>query len=264
MTTHIAIVLDRSGSMESCREAAIQAINGYLKEAKADASLKEADLALMIFDTESINTIRSGPIAEITEITAADFVPRGGTPLFDAVGRGIDHLDGKAGKGGKAVLVVMTDGFENASRKHTAGTIKELIDARKAAGWLVTFLGAGIDAAKQGLAMGVNAGMTASFAANAKGLRATMSSVARNAGVYASTQSFEEQEAVAANAAYTSAERAQMADGGKVDLGQPGGGGSGSGRVAVIAGTAMAGVLAANTRKPAGDAWGKSGDVWGG
>lgn len=265
MTTHIAIVLDRSGSMESCRQAAIDAVNGYLTEAKADAALKEADLALMIFDSESIDTIRSGPISGIAALTLEDFAPRAGTPLYDAVGRGIDNLDGRIGKDGKAVLVVMTDGFENQSRKHNAHSIKELIEARKAAGWLVTFLGAGIAAAQQGLAMGVNAGMTASFAANTKGLSASMRSVARNAGVYASTQSFDEQMAVSENAAYSAEERAEMADGGKVDLGAaPGGGGIvGAPRVAAIAGGALAAALAGNVtfKKPA-DAWGQSGDAW--
>lgn len=55
--THIAMVLDRSGSMESCRKATIDAVNKYLLEARQDANMKEADFELLTFDSQSIDTM---------------------------------------------------------------------------------------------------------------------------------------------------------------------------------------------------------------
>ena len=79
------------------------------------------------------------------------------TPLYDAIGRGVDGLDKRAGDG-KAVLVIVTDGLENYSRKHT-----ELIHARQDRGWLFVFLGADFAAAQQGTAMGIQAGNVANI-----------------------------------------------------------------------------------------------------
>jgi hypothetical protein len=50
------------------------------------------------------------------------------TPLYDAVGRGIDILDeALQGKLGKAVLAIMNDGADNASKEFTYDRIKTLI-----------------------------------------------------------------------------------------------------------------------------------------
>lgn len=210
--TYIEMVLDRSGSMDSCRKSTIEAVNKYLAEARGDDVMKEADFSLTIFDSQSIDNIRSGAPINIKDLTYEDFVPRGGTPLYDAVGRGIDNLDAKVAKAGKAILVIVTDGEENSSRKYNHASVSELIKARQDAGWLVVFLGAGLGAARQGIAMGVRAASTASIAMDAKSLGNTMRSVyAMNSG-YASTQSFEEASVYAANASFSAADRKLMGD----------------------------------------------------
>jgi len=120
--TSITMVLDRSGSMNSGRQATIDAVNKYLAEARG-CELASADFELTIFDSVSIDTIRSGELSSVRNITDGDFVPREITPLYDAMGRGIDSLDHRAGDG-KAILVVVTDGMENHSRKHTHSSIQ--------------------------------------------------------------------------------------------------------------------------------------------
>ena len=96
--TSITMVLDRSGSMNSCRKATIDAVNKYLEEAKS-SDLKTADFELMIFDATSIDVIRSGVLADVAGIIEKDFEPRDMTPLYDAIGRGIDSLDKRNGDG---------------------------------------------------------------------------------------------------------------------------------------------------------------------
>jgi hypothetical protein len=54
--TCITMVLDRSGSMSSCRQSTIDAVNKYLAEARG-SELSSADFELTIFDSLSIDTI---------------------------------------------------------------------------------------------------------------------------------------------------------------------------------------------------------------
>lgn len=212
--THIAMVLDRSGSMDSCRAATISAVNKYLHEARGDANMKEADFSLLIFDSQSIDEIRSGVPVSIKDISAEDYTPRGGTPLYDAIGRGIDGLDKKlAGAGtGKAILVIVTDGQENSSRRYNHAAISELIKARQAAGWLIVFLGAGLDAASQGLALGVHAGATASIAMDEASLGSTMRKAYSMNASYASAPNRKLAGAMARSASFSASARQSMGD----------------------------------------------------
>src|SRR5262249_30201084 len=107
----------------------------------------------------------------VKPVSVDEYRCAGWTPLFDAVGRGIGILDeALENKPGKAILVVMTDGMENASREFSHEKITELIKTRQERRWLVTFLGEGLDVAKQGVAMGAMAATVAAYAGG-QGLR---------------------------------------------------------------------------------------------
>jgi hypothetical protein len=107
------------------------------------------------------------------------------TPLFDAVGRGVGILDRALGdKQGKAILVIMTDGQENASREFNHAMITDLLKRRQEAGWLVVFLGEGLDVAKQGVAMGAMAAHVAAYSGR-EGLHAAGRIAARSTISYA-------------------------------------------------------------------------------
>jgi hypothetical protein len=211
LKTSITMIVDRSGSMGSHRDAAISSVNKYLAEARTDSVLKDADFELMIFDSQSIDTIRTGRMADVKDITHADFEPRDMTPLYDAIGRGVDGLDRRA-VDGKAVLVIVTDGLENHSRKHTFDSIRELIHARQEKGWLIVFLGAGLAAAQQGTAMGIQAGSVANIGMDEQSLHNTMASVRCMMDDYAATPDLAEAKAYAAGAAFSIKARTAMGD----------------------------------------------------
>jgi Mg-chelatase subunit ChlD len=171
-TTHVCLVLDRSGSMQSVREDALGGVNSYIQGGKQNRDLYEARFSMITFCSESVDTIRANEIMETVKPVGTDeYRCAGWTPLYDAIGRGIGILDAALeGKPGKAILVVMTDGMENASREFSHGTITELIKTRQEHGWLITFLGEGLDVAKQGMAMGAMAANVAAYAGG-QGLR---------------------------------------------------------------------------------------------
>ena len=187
MLTHICIVVDRSGSMQAIREDALGGVNSYITSAKQDRALYESKFSLITFSSESVDTIRSNEIMEqVKPIGSDEYRCAGWTPLYDAIGRGVGILDEASGAvpQSKCILVVMTDGQENASREFSHEKISALIKTRQERGWLVTFLGEGLDVAQQGMHMGVHAASTASYI-GAVGLRAAGQVVAASNARYA-------------------------------------------------------------------------------
>jgi Mg-chelatase subunit ChlD len=185
--THVCLVLDRSGSMQAVHDDALGGVNSYITSAKQDRALYESRFSMIMFSSESVDTIRKDEIMEtVKPIGSEEYQCVGWTPLYDAIGRGIGILD-EAIKGrtdAKAILVIMTDGQENASREFTHEKISTLLKARQEQGWLVTFLGEGLDVAKQGTNLGTNASSVAAYAGGA-GLRAAGMVLASSSARYA-------------------------------------------------------------------------------
>ena len=208
---HVAIVLDRSGSMEDCRTDAIGAVNSYLRQVKDDKDM-EAAVSLITFDSQGIDLIRDHvPAGSCAELAAAEYQPRASTPLLDAVGHGVTVLDKGKQPGERCILAVMTDGLENASREYTKETIKALLDRKqKEDGWLVLYLGAGHDAWAQAGAIGLHAGNVASFSKMAMGR--SVSAMSMRAKRYAMAADAGEE---AKSGGFTDRERADMQDGKK-------------------------------------------------
>ena len=88
--TEIVFVLDRSGSMQSCQEAAIAGFNRFLVEQQQLEGLVK--LTLVLFDDEYLVPIDALPAAEVLPLDDETYVPRGSTALLDAIGRAVDDL----------------------------------------------------------------------------------------------------------------------------------------------------------------------------
>ena len=160
----ICVVLDRSGSMESCRSDAVGAVNSYLRQVRDDETI-DATVSVIIFDSESIDCIRDRcPATTCPPLEDSEYEPRSMTPLFDAVAHGVSVLSASEGDGQRHILVVMTDGQENASREHTRETIAALLKRKQEKdGWLIVYLGADHEAWEQARHLGIRAGHTANL-----------------------------------------------------------------------------------------------------
>jgi len=90
--------------------------------------------------------------------------PRGMTALYDAIGRGSYELGKKfanmpeSRRPGKVLVLVVTDGLENASREWTAGALRDLIRKQEDKySWEYVFLGANMDAVEVAQTFGIKA-----------------------------------------------------------------------------------------------------------
>jgi hypothetical protein len=173
--------------MESCRDTTIDAFNEYVMGLRRSSDV-DARLSLTIFDSESIDLLQNAePAATFMELSRTTYVPRASTPLLDAIGHVVAEIDKVALRPGeKVALTILTDGLENASKEHTKDSIRKLLtDRQDNKGWLVTFLGADVDAFAEAGAIGVQAGKYLSLK---KGkLRESMAYAAASQARYAQT-----------------------------------------------------------------------------
>lgn len=197
--TQISIVLDRSGSMSSVREATVLGFNEFVEGQKSGTG--DANVSLVQFDTENPYELlyQARPVKEVPKLTIEDYIPRGGTPLHDAIGRTIDGLGTSLSKAketerpGKVVIVIITDGLENSSREYSSSRIAEMIKhQREVYKWEFVFLGANQDAILTGEKLNIPATHSANYSGQKTGtvnaFRVTTSNVAmyRSTGVSSS------------------------------------------------------------------------------
>lgn len=175
--TDITLVLDRSGSMQSIKQATIEAFNSFLASQKSGAG--EAQMTLVQFDDQYELVYGAVPLARAPKLTEATYLPRASTALLDAMGRTI-LATGKrlnqlpeAQRPGTVVFVTLTDGFENASTEYTHSRVNDMIrEQRDKYSWQFIFLGANQDAIATAAQLGVAAGQAMTFAANTVGVQA--------------------------------------------------------------------------------------------
>jgi hypothetical protein len=194
-STHITVILDRTGSMQSIRDDTIGGFNAFLNAQQREPG--RATLTLVQFDSqdpyEVIHHFR--PIAEIPDLTRETFVPRASTPLLDAIGRGINDLDAtlakqpEANRPARIVIAIVTDGQENASREFDQATIKQMIREKQAADWQFVFLSADLGAISEAIAGGVKASSAMAFDKTAKGAAAAWGAVSDQIANYRAARS---------------------------------------------------------------------------
>lgn len=149
--TLVAFLLDRSGSMASCQQETISGFNGYLDGLKGDMRF-----TLTQFDSQGIDIIHDAvPLKEVKKLTSETYVPRGGTPLYDAIGKTVRATEEKS-KGCNVLFVTLTDGEENSSSEWNKDTIQNLIKEMEGKGWTFAHIGVGVDgfAATQSYSVG--------------------------------------------------------------------------------------------------------------
>jgi len=158
--TEVVFILDRSGSMSGLESDIIGGFNSMLQKQQKQEG--EAYVSTVLFDNEIKVLHDRVAIDKVKPITEEDYFVGGCTALLDAVGRGIKHIANvhkyarEEDRPEKTMFVIITDGFENASREYNYSKVKSMITKEQEKyGWEFIFMGANIDAVAEASRFGI-------------------------------------------------------------------------------------------------------------
>ena len=139
------IIVDESGSMCVIERQALAGINETIETVKKMQQLHpdmEQHISLLIFDsghkTFKYDNVKAD---NVNTLSARDYNPRGGTPLYDAIGIAIAKLNAQTSEKDNVLVTIITDGEENCSEEYNLHMVKTLISKMKKQGWTFTLIG---------------------------------------------------------------------------------------------------------------------------
>lgn len=168
VATQLIFILDKSGSMHGLEQDTIGGFNALLAKQKALGS--SCLLTTVLFsDTYQLLHDRID-IHHVQDLTEATYQVGGTTALLDAIGRTVSRIT-KQETEEKVMMVIITDGQENASTEYSHVQVKQMIEKRqRESGWEFLFLGAGLDVIAQASQIGISTLQTRQFTADRDGI----------------------------------------------------------------------------------------------
>lgn len=173
--TEIVFILDRSGSMCGMEADTIGGFNSLINKQKGLEGEALVSTVLFNHGTEVIHD--RVPLKDIQPLTEKQYYTCGSTALLDAVGGAIHHISNiyryvrEEDIPEKTMVIITTDGMENASHKYSYEKVKSMIEHEKTKyGWEFLFLGANIDAIGLAQDIGIDAGHAADYRQDGEGV----------------------------------------------------------------------------------------------
>lgn len=166
--THIAILLDRSGSMSSIASDMEGGLKTFLNKQKEIPG--ELTVTLAQFNNRYNLIFNRKSASEIKDITIDPF---GSTALIDSacklisdVGKDLDSLPEEE-RPEKVLVVIITDGEENSSREFSLQQLKDMISHQETTyNWNFVYTGANQDSFANSYQYGIQKGSTLNFSAS--------------------------------------------------------------------------------------------------
>ena len=154
-TTLYHFIVDQSGSMGGMEQQAIEGFNTQLEKIQdLEKTMPEQKFlcSLTFFNSEVQDVLKNEPVKQIELLSNNNYRPGGMTALLDAVGGSIDRIQKQFGQELEndkisIVMVIITDGYENASKYFTYHMVAQKIAKLDETGkWTFSYLGADFDA----------------------------------------------------------------------------------------------------------------------
>lgn len=172
--TELVFILDRSGSMAGLESDTIGGYNALLAKQKKNPG--EVLLTTVLFDDRYELLHDRIDLQKVQSITEKEYFVRGCTALLDAIGRTINKIGhaqsiiAEDERAEQVMLVITTDGMENASSEFSYEKIKDMINhQRKKYNWEFIFLGANIDAIETANRFGIDKERATNYHADHEG-----------------------------------------------------------------------------------------------
>jgi uncharacterized protein YegL len=138
----IFMIIDGSGSMGGVKGDVVDGVNKFIDDQKDDAVATGDQImfSLVVFDDQVSEVYDTEDVSLVNSVTVKETFRGGSTALYDAIGRTISKAeDNNTPK----LVVVYTDGQENASREYTADQVKKMIEDFQATGiWTFVYMSA--------------------------------------------------------------------------------------------------------------------------
>lgn len=159
------IILDRSGSMQTAASDHEGGLNSFIQDQKQ----LDGDVHITLIQFDSGNpceVVMDG--VRLHEAPEVHLRPRGGTPLYAAIGSAITHfsqrLDNLKQKPDLIVAMVITDGEDTGPNgEWNRDRVKAMVAEKEKAGWKFLYLGANVDAFQEAVNIGTQATAQASM-----------------------------------------------------------------------------------------------------
>ena len=172
--TELVFILDESGSMSGLESDTIGGFNSLIEKQRFDDG--DVVVTTVLFNNE-MNIIHDRVnIKEVKKLTKDDYQPKNCTALLDAVGNTILRISKKHNElkeefvPSKTMVIITTDGLENASKEFNYKKVKSLINKQTELGWEFIFLGANIDAVKEAYSLGICANNAVNYNCDEEGI----------------------------------------------------------------------------------------------
>ena len=173
--TELVFILDRSGSMGGLESDTIGGFNAMIEKQKKEKTEGKTYVTTVLFNSESVTIHDRIPLENVPVMTDREYAVGGCTALLDAIGETVTHIE-KIHKyirpedvPANTMVVITTDGMENASREYSTAKIRKLVEKKQEEGWEFLFLGANIDAFAAAASCGIRKDRAVNYHADAEG-----------------------------------------------------------------------------------------------
>ena len=133
--TEMIFIMDRSGSMRKLVSDTIGGYNSMIDKQRNEDG--EASVTTVLFDDQYEILYDNVDIKKVAKLTNKEYCARGMTALLDAIGKTINQVAARHNNSvdsavpAKTVVVIITDGMENASKEYKLPTVKSMIEKQK-------------------------------------------------------------------------------------------------------------------------------------
>lgn len=178
----LVFVIDASGSMNKLVQDTIGGFNSLIEKQKADEG--ETRVTAFTFNHSVKKIYDNTEVNSISPLSGYNYIPAGSTALYDGIGTAIDFVGERLAatpedeRPAKIIVVVITDGYENASKEYTLKDVKDRIEHQQTKySWEFMYLGADINSMKEAKSLGFNPSFSKQYTASSEGTQTVYSAV---------------------------------------------------------------------------------------